>query len=104
MMIDHRDVVSVTELASCSSRFVTAAAQGRNVIIFKNNHPTAALVGIECLQQLEDREENLGLLVLALTRMATDTGNRTELNDFIEELGLADEVAALDDEDEDEDE
>lgn len=103
MMIDHRDVVSVTELANCSSRFVTAAAAGRNVIISRNNRPTAALVGIDCLQQLEDREENLGLLVLALTRMATDNGNRTELNDFIEELGLTDEVAALDDE-EDEDE
>jgi hypothetical protein len=38
--------------------------------------------------------------VLALTRQATDTGNRTDLNDFIAELGLTDEVAALDDEDE----
>jgi prevent-host-death family protein len=104
MMIDHRDVVGVTELANSSSRLVAEAAQGRNVIISKNNRPTAALVGIECLQQLEDREENLGLLVLALTRMATDSGNRTELNDFIEELGLTHEVAALDDEDEDEDE
>ena len=41
--------------------------------------------------------------MLALTRMATDSGNRTELNDFIEELGLTNEVAALDDDDEDED-
>lgn len=105
MMIDHRDVVGVTELANSSSRLVADAAQGRNVIIFKNNRPTAALVGIECFQQLEDREENLGLLVLALTRIATDNGNRTDLDDFIAELGLTDDVAALDDEDDqDEDE
>lgn len=100
MMIDHRDVVGVTELANSSSRLVADAAQGRDVIISKNNRPTAALVGIERLQDLEDREENLGLLALALTRMATDNGNRTELDEFINELGLTDEVAALDDDNE----
>jgi prevent-host-death family protein len=102
MMIDHRDVVGVTELANCSSRLVASAAQGRDVIISKNNKPTAVLVGIERLQELEDREENVALLALALTRTATDSGNRTDLDDFIEELGLTDQVAALDD-DEDED-
>ncbi|WP_176562325.1 type II toxin-antitoxin system prevent-host-death family antitoxin [Mycolicibacterium palauense] len=102
MMIDHRDVVGVTELSNSSSRLVAAAADGRYFIISKNNRPTAALVGIERLQELEDREENIALLALALTRMATDNGNRTELRDFIDELGLTDEVAALgDDEDED---
>jgi hypothetical protein len=29
--------------------------------------------------------------------MATDNGNRTDLDDFISELGLTDEVAALED-------
>lgn len=101
MMIDHRDVVGVTELANSSSRLVAAAADGRNVIISKNNRPTAALVGICRLQELEDREENLALLALGLTRIATDNGNRTELDDFIAELGLTDEVAAIEDEDED---
>ena len=99
-MIDHRDVVGVTELANSSSRLVASAAQGRDVIISKNNKPTAALVGIQRLQELEDREENLGLLVVALTRIATDNGNRTDLDGFIEELGLTDEVAALEDDDE----
>jgi prevent-host-death family protein len=99
MMIDHRDVVGVTELANSSSRLVAEAARGRDVIISKNNKPTAALVGIERLQELEDREENMALLALTLTRMATDNGNRTDLDDFISELGLTDEVAALDDDD-----
>lgn len=97
MMIDHRDVVGVTELSNSSSRLVAAAADGRDIIISKNNRPTAALVGISRLQELEDREENMALLALALTRIATDNGNRTELDDFINELGLADDVAALDD-------
>jgi hypothetical protein len=30
-------------------------------------------------------------------RIATDNGSRTSLDDFVEELGLADEVAALGD-------
>jgi prevent-host-death family protein len=99
MLIDHRDVVGVTELANSSSRLVAEAAQGRDVIISKNNKPTAALVGIERLQELEDREENMALLALTLTRMVTDNGNRTDLDDFIGELGLTGEVAALDDDD-----
>ncbi len=102
MMIDHRDVVSVTDLANNSSKFVAEASEGRNVVISKNNRPTAALVSMTCLQDLEDREENVGLLVLAAARIATDNGHRTSLNDFIEELGLTEAVAALDD-DEDED-
>ena len=97
MMIDHRDVVGVTELSNCSSRLVAQAAQGHDVIIAKNNRPTAALVGLDRLQEIEDREENSALLILALTRLATDNGNRTDLDDFIAELGLTEEVAALDD-------
>ena len=97
MMIDHRDVVGVTELSNASSRLVAAAAAGRDVIIAKNNKPTAALIGMARLQELEDRVENAALLALALARIVTDNGNRTELGDFIDELGLTNEIAALDD-------
>lgn len=101
MMIDHRDVVGVTELSNSSSRIVAAAADGQNFIISKNNRPTAALIGIDRLQELEDREENIALLALALTRLTTDNSNRTNLRDFINELGIADDIAELDDENED---
>ena len=101
MMIDHRDVVGATEFANGSARWVKAAEDGRDVIIAKNNRPAAALVGIGRLQEIEDREENLALLALTLVRTATDNGNRTDLDDFIAELGLTDEVAALDEDGED---
>jgi prevent-host-death family protein len=101
MMIDHRDVVGVTELSNSSSRLVAQAASGSDVIISKNNRPIAALVGIGRLQEIEDREENVALLVLAITRLATDNGNRTDLDDFIAEMGLTDEVAGLDDDEDD---
>lgn len=101
MLIDHRDVVGVTELANSSSRLVSEAAAGRDVVIAKNNKMVAVLVGIDRIQELEDREENLALLALAITRMATDSGNRTDLDDFINELNLTDEVAALQAEHED---
>lgn len=67
------------------------------MIIAKNSRIVAAMVGINRLQEIEEREENVALLALALSRLATDNGNRTELDDFIEELGIADEVAALED-------
>lgn len=97
MMIDHRDVVGVTELANSVPRLVANAVEGRDVIIAKNSRIVAAMVGINRLQEIEEREENVALLALALSRLATDNGNRTELDDFIEELGIADEVAALED-------
>ena len=96
MMIDHRDVVGVSDFASNVSRLINDAASGRSVFIAKNNRVTAALVGVDRLQELEDREENLALLALAVTRMATDSGNRTDFDDFVAELGLTEEVAALD--------
>ena len=52
MMIDHRDVVGATEFANSSAKWVKAAEEGRDVIIAKNNHPTAALVGIGRLQDI----------------------------------------------------
>lgn len=101
-MIDHRNVVGATEFANGSSRWMKVAEDGRDVIIAKNNKPTAALVGIDRLQELEDREENIALLALALVRTATDSGTRTSLDDFIAELGLTEAVgAALAEDDED---
>ena len=96
MMIDHRDVVGVSDFAGNVSRWINLAAAGRDVFISKNNRVAVALVDLDRMQKLEDREENLALLALAMARTATDNGNRTDFEDFVAELGLTDEVAALD--------
>ncbi|MEH6807084.1 MAG: type II toxin-antitoxin system Phd/YefM family antitoxin [Rhodococcus erythropolis] len=102
MRIDTRDMVSVTELGRDLSRHVSDANDGRTVVVLKNNQPAAALVSpaeMERLQDLDEREENLRLLALAVVRMSTDTGARVSLDDLIGRLGF--DRSDLDDSDDD---
>lgn len=91
MRIDTRDMVSVTELGRDLSRHVNDAHDGRTVVVLKNNQPAAALVSpveMERLQELDEREEDLRLLALAVVRLATDTGERIGLDDLAADLGI----------------
>lgn len=105
MRINTKDMVSVTELGRDLSRRISDAHAGRTVVVLKNNQPAAALVSTEEMDRLQDlderqreldeREEDLRLFSLAIVRLATDTGERIALDDFLDELGidLADEDA-----------
>ncbi|MBT1194033.1 type II toxin-antitoxin system prevent-host-death family antitoxin [Rhodococcoides kroppenstedtii] len=100
MRIDTRDMVSVTELGRDLSRRINDASDGRTVVVLKNNQPAAALVSpaeMERLQVLDEREDDLRLLALAVVRMTTDTGTRVDLDDLATELGF--DLDALDDHD-----
>lgn len=98
---DHRDIVGVTELANCSSRLVRQAEAGRTIVVLRNNKATAALMGMGKLQELEDLEEDLSLMALAIARLMTDGGNRTSHDAVLARFGLTrEELASLPDEDE----
>lgn len=98
MRINTKDMVSVTELGRDLSRRISDAHAGRTVVVLKNNQPAAALVSPEEMDRLQDlderqreldeREEDLRLFSLAIVRLATDTGDRIALDDFLSELGL----------------
>jgi prevent-host-death family protein len=94
MKIDEREMISASDAARCSSKLFREAAEGQRFVIFTNNAPTAAVVGMEQyreLNELEEREEQLRLLTLAITRMASDSGRRHDLDDVIADLGFTDE-------------
>jgi prevent-host-death family protein len=94
MMIDERDMISASEAARCPSKLFREAAEGRRFVIITNNSPTAAVVSMEqyhALNELREREENLRLLALAVTRIAADTGRRHALDDVIADLGFTDQ-------------
>lgn len=93
MQIDTDDMVTATEMNRNASRYLTEISDGnRNMfVVMKDNVPTACIVGLERmkqLQQLEEREQDLKLLALSLVRVATDTGERHDLDDIIAELGI----------------
>jgi prevent-host-death family protein len=91
MKIDEREMISASDAARCSSKLFREAAEGQRFVIFTNNAPTAAVVGMEQYRELNELEERLRLLTLAITRMASDSGRRHDLDDVIADLGFTDE-------------
>jgi prevent-host-death family protein len=94
MKIDEREMISATDAARNPSQLFRAAAKGRRFVIITNNSPTAAVVSIELYRELADlqeREEDLRLMALTLSRLATDRGRRHDLRDVIAEFGYTDD-------------
>jgi len=104
MNIDTRDLISVSEVSSRGlSSIISEAEEGRPKVILRSNKPVAAIVDIatmEKLQELEEREEDLRLLGVALARSAADGGKRYSLREVAAKLGV--DLNSLADEDDDE--
>lgn len=92
MKTDTRDLVSATKVARDFSSIAARVADGGRVVVLKNNEPSVAIVPMADIEQLEsvaDREEDMRLLAIALTRIATDDGaGRKTLDEFAAELGI----------------
>ncbi len=106
MRTNTENLVSVTELARNASKIVSETAEdGEPRVILKHNRVAAVLVSAEQAKRIgevDDIIDDLHLWALSLARMATDSGDRHDLNDVIAELGIElDDV--LDDDDDGED-
>lgn len=92
MKIDTNDVISVTEASAQGvSKLVSEASKGRQLVVFKNNQPAAAIVDIktmERLQYLEGLEEDLKLIAVTWARTLTDSGERYDLEDVAAEFSV----------------
>ncbi|WP_062991978.1 type II toxin-antitoxin system Phd/YefM family antitoxin [Nocardia anaemiae] len=101
MKIDTNDLISVTEAnAKGISRLITDASEGHDIVVIRNNKPAAAIIGmekLERLQRIEEWEEDIKLLALAVIRSTADTGERVSLADAAARFGI--DLDALDDED-----
>lgn len=98
MRTDTSDLVGVSDAGRNLGRYASEAANGRTLVIVRNNEPTAALVSITAmdrLSKLDELEEDLRLWSVALVRSLTDTGERYSLESVAEEFGL--DLDALDD-------
>lgn len=92
MRIDTGDLISVTEAGKQGvSKLVADAENGRPQVLLRNNKAVAAVVNIaelDRLQRVDELEDDLRLLSIALARAAADSGRRHDLDDVINELGI----------------
>lgn len=92
MKTDTRDLVSATKAARDFSSITARVADGNRVVVLKNNEPSVAIVPMSDMEQLDriaEREEDMRLLAVALTRVVTDDGaGRKTLEEFAAELGI----------------
>lgn len=92
MNVDTRDLISITEASSKGvSRLVADAEEGRPQVLLRNSKAVAAVVNIdtiERLQRIDELEDDLRLLSIALVRAAADSGRRFDLDDVLAEAGI----------------
>jgi prevent-host-death family protein len=92
MKIDTSELISVTEAGREGiSKLVNAASEGKRFVILRQSRPAAAIVDIETmerLQRIDELEDDLRLVAIALVRTLTDSGERYDLDDVAAEFGV----------------
>ncbi|MGD9703321.1 MAG: type II toxin-antitoxin system Phd/YefM family antitoxin [Acidimicrobiia bacterium] len=64
------------------------AESGADVVVERHGRPVAAIVSVRRLSELVELEADLRSAALVLARAATDTGQRTDLDEIIAVLGF----------------
>ena len=92
MRIDTNDLISVTNANKAGiSSLVSQAADGKTIGILRNSEVAAFIIGPEQaarLSRLDEIEADLRLWTAALIRVATDSGQRHDLDDVLAELNI----------------
>jgi antitoxin (DNA-binding transcriptional repressor) of toxin-antitoxin stability system len=82
------ETVSVTEAAERGvSAIVRAAGEGHDIVVERHGQAVAAVVGMQRISELAELEADLRSAALVLSRLATDDGRRTDLDEVIAAFG-----------------
>lgn len=99
MRTDTRDILTIDDANHRGiSRLVRDADEGRTTVLTRHGKPKAVVTSTETIDRMEGLEElveDLQLSVLALARIATDSGDRYDLDAVLAEVGI--DPAELDD-------
>ncbi|NGO40756.1 type II toxin-antitoxin system Phd/YefM family antitoxin [Streptomyces ureilyticus] len=80
--------LTVTEASKRGvAKLVAEAEQGSDLVVTRRHRPVAAVVGMDRLAALEAAASDLHDLALVLARSASDTGQRTSLDDVLAAFG-----------------
>lgn len=83
------EILSVTQAAERGvSAIVRAADEGREIVVERHGRAVAAIVGMQRLEALSELEADVRSAALVLSRLATDDGSRTTLDEVIASLGF----------------
>ena len=74
------------------SGLVADAERGSSVLVSRHGKPAAVVIGVERLESIFRREDDLRSATLVLARAAADKGRRTSLDEVIESFGFDREV------------
>lgn len=82
-------VVSVTDAAKAGlPKLLREVEQGEDVVVERHGKPVAAVVSMRHLTEIRRIEADLRETALLLSRAATDTGRRTDLDAVINAFGF----------------
>ena len=98
-VLDDAETLAITEGGRRGvSKLVADAESGRSVVLQRRAVPVAAVISYDRVRQIAAIERDLVDAALILSRAATDTGNRTSLDEVIAGLGYTrEQLEALDD-------
>jgi antitoxin (DNA-binding transcriptional repressor) of toxin-antitoxin stability system len=86
--VDTRELVSISDATKKGlSRLVRDAAAGHERILLRNNKPVAAVVSMQRLEELEQREEDVRDIALGLARLLTAGEERISLDEVLGQFG-----------------
>jgi prevent-host-death family protein len=82
-------VVSVTDAAKSGlSKLLRDVEQGEDVVVERHGKAVAAVVSMRHMEEIRRLEADLREAALLLSRAATDTGNRTDLDEVLTAFGF----------------
>ncbi len=83
-------VLSVTEASARGvAGLLKDSEHGTDTVVERHGRPGAAVVSIEHFSDLRELEQDLCSAALGLSRAATDSGHRTDLDDVIATFGFS---------------
>lgn len=91
MKVDTKNIRSATQAARNFSSIIDEVEAGSTIIVVRNNRPVTAIAPIATLDRLDtidEREEDLRLLAIALTRAETASGPLQPWDEVAAELGI----------------
>jgi len=88
-LLPNPEAISVTEAVERGlPSVIRSAGTGTDIVIERHGKPQAVVLGMDRIAKIEELELDLQSAALVLCRVATDNGNRTDIDEVINRFGF----------------